>query len=95
MEKHRHKRRKPEQIVELLKQGEAMLAANQPFAQVLQALEISEPTWHRWKADFGGMKSEEAKRLQTLETENARLKRLLGEAQLEKDMLKELAKGNW
>lgn len=95
MEKHRRKRRKPEQIVELLKQGEAMLAANQPFAQVLQTLEISEPTWHRWKADFGGMKSEEAKRLQTLEAENARLKRLLGEAQLEKDMLKELAKGNW
>lgn len=95
MEKRRRKRRKPEQIVGLLKQGEAMLAAGQPFAQVLQALEASEATWHRWKAEFGGMKAEEAKRLQTLEAENARLKRLLAEAQLEKDMLKEIAKGNW
>ena len=95
MEKRRRKRRKPEQIVSLLKQGEAMLAAKQPFAQVLQELEISEPTWHRWKAEFGGMKAEEAKRLQALEAENAKLKRLLAEAHLEKDMLKELAKGNW
>lgn len=95
MEKRRRKRRKPEQIVALLKQGEAMLAAGQSLPQVLQTLEVSEPTWYRWKEDFGGMKAEEAKRLQTLEAENLRLKRLLAEAQLEKDMLKELAKGNW
>lgn len=95
MEKRRRKRRKPEQIVGLLKQGEAMLAAGKPFAHVLQTLEISEATWHRWQADFGGMNAEEAKRLQVLESENARLKKLLAEAQLEKDMLKEIAKGNW
>ena len=58
-------------------------------------LEIAESTWNRWRAQYGGMKADEAKRLRQLETENARLKKLLAEAELDKAMLKELAEGNF
>jgi transposase-like protein len=61
---------------------------------VLQSLEISEATYHRWRNQFGGMKSEEAKRLKELDIENARLKRLLAEAELDKAILKEALRGN-
>jgi hypothetical protein len=54
-------------------------------------LEISEPTWHRWRRQYGGMKADGAKRLRELETENARLKKLLAEEELDKAMLNELA----
>ena len=58
-------------------------------------LEISEQTWHRWRNQYGGMKADDAKRLNELEKENARLKKLLAEAELDKSMLKELAEGNF
>ena len=56
-------------------------------------LEIAESTWHRWLAQYGGMKANDAKRLKELEGENARLKKLLAEAELDKAMLKEIAEG--
>ncbi len=60
----------------------------------MKILEVSETTFNRWRNQFGGMKSEEAKRLKELESENARLKRLLAEAELDKAMLKEALRGN-
>jgi len=60
-----------------------------------QHLQIAESTWHRWLAQYGGMKANDAKRLKELEAENVRLKRLLAEAELDKAMLKELAEGNF
>jgi transposase-like protein len=71
-----------------------MLNSGKDLAAVLQTLEISEATFHRWRAQFGGKKGEEAKRLKELETENSRLKRLLAEAELDKAMLKEALRGN-
>ena len=58
-------------------------------------LEIAESTWHRWLDQYGGMKADDAKRLKELEGENARLKKLVAEAELDKAMLKELAEGNF
>jgi putative transposase len=58
-------------------------------------LEISEATWNRWRAQYGGMKASQAKRLRELEAENARLKRLVANQALDIDMLKELAEGNF
>lgn len=55
---------------------------------------VSEATYHRWRKQYGGMKSDEAKRLKELEVENARLKRLLADAELVKSMLKEALRGN-
>lgn len=89
------KRRNAEQIVKLLAEGQAMLTAGQPLAAVLQKLETSEASWMRWKKQYGGMKSEEAKRLRQLETENQQLKEMLAEAELDKRILKEALEGNY
>ena len=84
----------PEQIVKKLRDAEVMLNAGKSMEEVLKMLEVSETTFDRWQNRFGGMKSEEAKRLKELEGENARLKRLLAEAELDKAMLKEALRGN-
>jgi putative transposase len=91
----RRKRHSPEQIVGKLRDATAMLNAGKELAAVLQSLEVSEATYHRWQSQYGGMKAQEAKRLKELEQENARLKKLLAEAELDKSMLKEIASGNW
>jgi transposase-like protein len=92
--KKRNKRHSPEQIVKKLRDAEVMLNGGKSIEEVLKALEVSEATFHRWRNQYGGMKSEEAKRLKDLEGENARLKRLLAEAELDKSMLKEALRGN-
>ena len=89
------KRHSPTQIVEKLRDGDAMLNAGKTVAEVVQHLGVSEQTYYRWRNQYGGMKSEEAKRLKELEQENSRLKKLLAEAELDKAMLKEIASGNW
>ena len=91
----KRKRRKPEQIVKAIQEGEAMMAAGKTEVEVFQALEISAATWERWKKQYGGMKSDEAKRLRELEVENQRLKELLAEAELDKKILKMVAEGNF
>ena len=91
----KRKRHSPEQIVAKLRDADAMLNAGKEVADVLQKLEISETTYGRWRNQYGGMKSEEAKRLKQLEIENARLKKLLAEAELDKAILKEVAEGNF
>jgi len=95
MSKNRRKRHTPEQIVKKLRDADAMLNSGKSLGEVVQHLEVSEATYHRWRQQFGGMKAEEAKRLKELELENARLKKLLAEAELDKAMLKEIAEGNF
>jgi putative transposase len=90
----RRKRHSPEQIVRLLRDADAMLAAGKTIGEVCQALEVSEATFHRWRNQYGGMKAEEAKRLKRLEEENKRLKKLLAEAELDKAILREVLEGN-
>lgn len=92
--KKRRKRHSPEQIVRKLRDAEVMLNHGKSVEEVLKMLEVSEATFHRWRNQFGGMKSEEAKRLKQLEVENSRLKRLLADAELDKAMLKEALRGN-
>jgi putative transposase len=88
-------RHSPEQIVRKLRDADAMLNTGQDLAAVLQALEVSEATYHRWRNQYGGMKSEEAKRLKGLEDENRRLKQLVADLSLDNQMLKHVASGNW
>jgi putative transposase len=64
-------------------------------AAVARHLEVSEQTYHRWRAQFGGMKADDVKRLKELETENARLKRIVADQALETQALKEVARGNF
>lgn len=72
-----------------------MLNAGKELAAVLQSLEISEATYHRWRQQFGGMKASEAKRLKELEDENRKLKEIVADQQLDIKMLKHLQEGNW
>lgn len=90
----RRRRHSPEQIIRKLRDADAMLAANKTIGEVCQALETSEPTYHRWRNQYGGMKAEEAKRLKKLEEENKRLKKLLAESELDKAILREVLEGN-
>ena len=90
----RRKRHSAEQIVKKLRDADVMLNGGKSVEEVLKMVEVSEATLARWRSQYGGMKSEEAKRLKDLEGENARLKRLLAEAELDKAMLKEAVRGN-
>ena len=84
----------PEQIIHLPRQAEVELAGGQPVAQVCRKLGVTEQTYYRWRKEYGGIKSDQARRLKDLERENARLKRLLAEAELDKAILREAAAGN-
>jgi transposase-like protein len=91
----KQRRHTPEQVIRKLAEGEKLLAEGKTIEEVSRHLEISDQTWHRWRNQYGGMKADDAKRLKELEKENARLKKLLAEAELDKSMLKELAEGNF
>ena len=91
----RRKRHSPEQIVRKLRDADAMLNAGKDLAAVLQSLEVSEATFHRWRAQYGGMKAEEAVRLKKLEDENKRLKEVVADLTLDNRVLKYVAEGNW
>ena len=85
----KRKRHTPQQVVRKLQEAQASLAAGRELAAVCQMLGISEQTYYRWKSKYGGMKAEEAKRLASLEEENARLKKLVADLSLDKQILTE------
>ncbi len=89
------RRHTPDQIIRKLAEGHKQLAAGKELDEVCRHLEVAESTWHRWLAQYGGMKANDAKRLKELESENARLKKLVANQALDIDMLKELAEGNF
>jgi len=89
------KRHSPEQIVRKLRQAEARLATGASIPEAARELGISEATFHRWRNQYGGMSTSEAKRLKELEKENARLKKLVAEQALDIDILKEVSRGNF
>ncbi len=89
------KRHSADQIVKKLREADGMLASGRSIGQVCQALEVSEQTFHRWRNQYGGMKSEEAKRLKQLEEENKRLKKVVADLTLDKDILQEALRGNY
>ncbi|TDS82078.1 transposase [Nesterenkonia aurantiaca] len=89
------KRHTPEQVVRKLGQADRILADGGDIAGVCRELGISEQTYYRWRNQYGGLKASDAKRLKEVQKQNATLKRLLAEAELEKAALKELAEGNF
>jgi transposase-like protein len=86
---------KPEQIVTVLRQIEVAMANGKTAPQACKEAEIHTQTYYRWRKEYGGMKVEQAKRLKELEKENGRLKRLVAELSLEKQVLKDVAEGNF
>ncbi len=91
----KRRRHTPEQAVRKIREGERLLNEGGELVEVLRQLEVSDATWNRWRAQYGGMKADEAKRLKQLGGENQRLKKLVAEQALDIDMLKELAEGNF
>ena len=86
MKRNRHS---PQQVVRKLQEAQAALAAGRELSAVCQMLGISEQTYSRWKSTYGGMKAEEARRLALLEEENSRLKKLVADLSLDKQILTE------
>jgi putative transposase len=86
---------KPEQIIGLLRQAAVELAKGQQIPEVSRKLGITEQTYYRWRKEYGGLRTDQAKRFKDLERENARLKKLLAEAELDKAILREAASGNF
>jgi len=91
----KRRRHTPEQIVRKLREADRMLGEGSEIPEVAKALEVSEQTFHRWRAQYGGMKADDVKRLRELERENAQLKRIVADQALDIQGLKEIAKGNW
>ena len=88
------KRHTPEQIIQKLRRAEVELAKGGTVAVVCKQLGIAEQTYYRWRAEYGGMRVDQAKRLKQLEKENGRLKALVAEQALDIAILKEAASGN-
>jgi putative transposase len=89
------KRHTPEQIVRLLHQADTELATGASVPEVARRLGISEATFHRWRNQYGGMKANAMKRLKELESENARLKKIVADQAVDIDILKEVSRGNF
>jgi putative transposase len=88
------KRHKPEEIVAKLRQVDVLVSQGQSVADAVRAIGVTEVTYYRWRQEFGGLKTEQIKRLKELETENARLRRAVADLTLDKLILKEAAAGN-
>ena len=89
------KRFSAEQIVIKLREADVLLGHGTTVASACKKLEITDQTYYRWRREYGGLKVDQAKRLKALEKENARLKKLLAEAHLDKAMLQEVVQGNF
>jgi transposase-like protein len=89
------KRFNAEQIVAKLREIEVLLGQGKALAQVCREAGITDVTYYRWRREYGGLKSDQAKRLKELERENARLKRVVADLALEKAILKDVAEGNF
>ena len=83
-----------EQIISKLREAEVELARGLKVPQVCRKLEVTEQTYYRWRKRYGGLRMDQAKRLKELERENARLKKLLAEAEFDKAILREAASPN-
>jgi putative transposase len=91
----KRRRHTPEQIIRKLREAERLLGEGKTIPEAAKELQVSEQTFHRWRNQYGGMKADDAKRLKELERENATLKRIVADKELEVVALKEISRGNW
>ena len=89
------KHHKPEEIVGKLRQVEVLVGQGKPVAEAIRGIGVTEPTYYRWRAEYGGLKLDQVRRLKQLEQENGRLRRAVSDLTLEKLILKEAASGNF
>jgi putative transposase len=89
------KHHKPEEIVAKLRQVDVLVSQGQNIADAIRRIGVSEVTYYRWRQEFGGLKTEQVKRLKELETENSRLRKAVSDLTLDKLILQEAARGNY
>lgn len=89
------KRFSAEEIVNKLRRADVLISQGQTVTQVCKQIGIIDQTYYRWRKEYGGLKTDQAKRLKELVRENARLKKLLAEAELDKAILREAANPNY
>jgi transposase-like protein len=89
------KRHKPEEIVAKLRQVDVFVSQGQSVADAVRAIGVTEVTYYRWRQDYGGLKSDQIRKMKDLEAENARLRRAVSDLTLDKIILKEAASGNF
>jgi putative transposase len=88
------KRYKPEEIVAKLRQVDVLVSQGQSIVDAIRQIGVSEVTYYRWRQEFGGLKTEQVKRLKDLELENSRLRKAVSDLTLDKLILQEAARGN-
>jgi transposase len=88
------KRHKPEEIVAKLRQVDVLVSQGQSQADAVRSIGVSEVTYYRWRQEYGGLKTDQVKRLKDLETENTRLRKVLSDLTLDKLILQDAATGN-
>lgn len=89
------KHHKPEEIVAKLRQVDVLVSQGQKIAEAIRQIGVSEVTYYRWRQEFGGLKTDQIKRLKELETENSRLRKAVSDLTLDKLILQEAARGNY
>ena len=89
------KRHKPEEIVAKLRQVDVLASQGQSIADAVRAIGVTEVTYYRWRQEYGGLKSDQVRKLKDLEAENAQLRRAVSDLTLDKMILKEAARGNF
>src|ERR687889_78589 len=88
------KRHKPEEIVSKLRQVDVLIAQGTPVADAVRSIGVTEVTYYRWRQEYGGLKSDQVRRMKALETENQRLRKAIADLTLDKLILQEAARGN-
>ena len=89
------KHHKPEEIVGKLRQVDVLTGQGRSIAEAVKTIAVTETTYFRWRAEYGGMKNDQVKRLKALELENTRLRRVMSDLALDKLILTEAARGNF
>ena len=89
------KRYSAEQIISKLREAEVLIAQGQSVSQAAKTLSIADQTYYRWRKEYGGMRTDQARRLKELERENGQLKKLVADLSLDNQILKEASRGNF
>jgi transposase-like protein len=89
------KRHKPEEIVSKLRQVDVLVSQGQTVADAIRSIGVTEVTYYRWRQEYGGLKSDQVRRMRELETENQRLRKAIADLTLDKLILQEAARGNF
>ena len=89
------KRYKPEEIVAKLRQVDVLVSQGQSVVDAVRSIGVTDVTYYRWRSEFGGLKTDQVKRMKDLELENQRLRKAVSDLTLDKLILKEAASGNW